>query len=116
MVRRVRISVILLGALLFFWWAFLLFARHSTADSHFYSRNAYNQDTCKIYCDLGLLAQNRNDYKQAVRYYKVALSFRPDSRKVCNQLDACYQLRNKPVKAALALQGKLIKKKQTTAV
>lgn len=93
MVKRIKIPVMFLGGLLFFWWAFLLFARNNTEDAHLYSKHAYCQNTSKIYADLGELAEKRQDFPQAIKHYTTALNFQSDND-ITKKLDACYKFLN----------------------
>jgi tetratricopeptide (TPR) repeat protein len=91
--QRFRIPTIILGSLLFVAWS--LFSRskkNRTELEEMYTVQDFSQDASKIYCDLGLFAQKRGDFKTAIKFYQIALSHKDNYQDAVSHLKLCLDL------------------------
>ena len=54
-----------------------------------YSNQDFNEDTSKLYYDLGALSQSRGDYEKAIKSYTLALDHNPESAICWENLEFC---------------------------
>ncbi len=88
MLYKYRPLIITLSCVVFsFWWFGL---NNQSSDDVLYSKQDHAYDMCKIYCDLGMIAERRSDWEGALRVYSKALQYQSDDKNVLERMVFCY--------------------------
>ncbi len=83
-----KISIIIgtLGCLFLYFYSPIITSDVSLIPDLIYSEDDYHADAARIYKDLGMLAQRRNDFTQALKLYQISLDHKPDSQELQDKL------------------------------
>jgi tetratricopeptide (TPR) repeat protein len=89
-----KISIIIgaLGCLFLYFYSPIITSDVSLIPDLVYSEDDYHNDAARIYKDLGMLAQRRNDFSQALKLYQTSLDHNPDSQELQDKLVIIYKI------------------------
>ena len=88
LLQKLRFPAVILSGVLFISWSFVSNLKRNAVED-MYTLQDYLQDSSKIYFDLGRAAQNRGDYENAIKFYRIVLNHKPDHTEAHHNLTLC---------------------------
>ena len=89
---RFSMMVGVLGCLFLWFYSATITSDVSLIPDLIYTEDDYHHDAGRIYKDLAVLAERRNDLNQALKLYQISLSHSPDSQELQERLVVLYKM------------------------